>query len=116
MKKLVAAVAAALVVVVAASAALAADPPVKVKLVRTHYVITGTASDATGGTVMDIEVTQHGHTIGGPKYTPPTAANDWAFRVVMPKKELPAGNYVLVLADIIPGSKPKLIKFRFAIA
>lgn len=116
MKKFVAAAVAALAFAVVVSIAVAADPPLKVKAAHKHYVITGTAPDAAGGTVVAINISHKGTIVASDsKYTLPTSDNGWAFRVVVKKSELPKGRYKLVLVDEISGSSPKYITFALKI-
>jgi opacity protein-like surface antigen len=109
MKKLAAAVVVALAV---ASVALAADPPVKVAVSGANVVISGSAPDVKGN-VVAMNLFKNNVTAGIGRYTPPTKANGYAWKMVVPKSYMTHGKYMVQLVDIVAGQAPHYIKFTF---
>ena len=91
MKKVLSAASAALVAAVVVSVAIASTS-VKVTSHHTKWIISGTAPAAAGGNVVDEEIIHRGKSVASDnRYTAPTAANGYKWKVVAKKSELPAG-------------------------
>jgi hypothetical protein len=114
--KLIAATVAVLAFAVTVSAAVASNPSVMVTASGVNYLIFGKAPNASPGKVTKMEILQNGHAVAPEtRYTMPTASNKYSFKVLTKQSELPSGNYVLRLVDVV-NSKRKNVSIAFSVS